>query len=117
MSHLPWRVLCYKAFSTFVDDAFSLLVAMPTAHRVACLRDDAVFFVLLYQRRCYPVDLARANEYGYAYGAPAANGAPAGAGGNSPAHLAGGTPSEGLPAAELRPHTLEGRALRAQHES
>mmetsp|Transcript_29591 Transcript_29591/g.67849 ORF Transcript_29591/g.67849 Transcript_29591/m.67849 type:complete len:489 (-) Transcript_29591:149-1615(-) len=71
VSHLPWRVLCYKAFSTFVDDAFSLLVSMPTAHRIACLRDDAVFLVLLYQRRCYPVDKRRSNEYGYAY-APAA---------------------------------------------
>ncbi|KAG8464691.1 hypothetical protein KFE25_010059 [Diacronema lutheri] len=71
VSYLPWRVLCYKAFTTFVDDAFSLLVSMPTAHRVACLRDDLVFFALLYQRRCFPVDLSRANEYGYAY-APAA---------------------------------------------
>ena len=40
---------------------------MPTAHRVACLRDDAVFIVFLYQRWCYPVDKKRANEYGIAY--------------------------------------------------
>ena len=40
---------------------------MPTAHRVACLRDDAVFLVFLYQRWCYPVDKKRANEYGIAY--------------------------------------------------
>ncbi|EOD41258.1 hypothetical protein EMIHUDRAFT_199533 [Emiliania huxleyi CCMP1516] len=67
VAHLPWRVLAYKAFNTFIDDAFALMVAMPTAHRVACLRDDLVFLVLLYQRRLYPVDRKRANEFGIAY--------------------------------------------------
>ena len=67
VAHLPWRVLMYKAFNTFIDDAFALMVAMPTAHRVACLRDDAVFLVYLYQRWCYPTDKKRANEYGIAY--------------------------------------------------
>jgi len=67
VAHLPWRVLVYKAFNTFIDDIFSLLVSMPTLHRVACLRDDVVFVIFLYQRRIYPVDLRRANEYGYAY--------------------------------------------------
>lgn len=37
---------------------------MPTLHRIACLRDDAVFFVYLYQRYKYRVDHTRANEYG-----------------------------------------------------
>lgn len=62
VEHLPWRVLMYKAFTTFIDDAFALLVAMPTAHRVACLRDDVVFGVLLYQRWLYPVDYSRSES-------------------------------------------------------
>jgi len=33
----------------------------------ACLRDDLVFFVYLYQRRIYPVDKKRVNEFGRAY--------------------------------------------------
>eukprot|EP00051_Salpingoeca_urceolata_P035559 m.30319 g.30319 ORF g.30319 m.30319 type:complete len:570 (-) comp9407_c0_seq2:7-1716(-) len=67
VAHLPWRVFMYKAFSTFVDDAFSFMIKMPTAHRLACLRDDVVFFVYLYQRWLYPVDKTRVNEFGYAY--------------------------------------------------
>ena len=70
VAHLPWRVLAYKAFNTFIDDAFALMVTMPTVHRVACLRDDAVFIVFLYQRWCYPVDKTRANEFGIAYERP-----------------------------------------------
>jgi len=77
VAHLPWRVLAYKAFNTFIDDAFALMVAMPTAHRVACLRDDLVFLVLLYQRRLYPVDRKRANEFGIAYERDEADVAPA----------------------------------------
>ncbi len=34
---------------------------MPTAHRIACLRDDVVFLVYLYQRWLYPVDPKRVN--------------------------------------------------------
>jgi chromatin remodeling complex protein RSC6 len=40
---------------------------MPLIHRIACLRDDLVFFVYLYQRRIYPVDKKRVNEFGRAY--------------------------------------------------
>jgi len=50
-----------------VDDAFALMVSMPIHHRVACLRDDIVFLVFLYQRYLYPVDKTRANEFGIAY--------------------------------------------------
>merc|ERR1719198_2876064 len=57
----------YKAFNTFIDDVFSFIMVMPTSHRIACLRDDVVFFVYLYQWYLYPVDKTRANEYGYAY--------------------------------------------------
>ena len=57
----------YKAFNTFIDDVFAFAIAMPTIHRLACLRDDLVFFVLLYQIYLYPVDKKRVNEFGRAY--------------------------------------------------
>lgn len=43
---------------------------MPTAHRVACFRDDVVFLIYLYQRYLYPVDRSRVNEYGEAFDDP-----------------------------------------------
>ena len=43
--------LCvYQAFNTFIDDVFAFIITMPTAHRLACFRDDVVFFIYLYQR-------------------------------------------------------------------
>lgn len=42
-------------------------MAMPTSHRIACLRDDVVFLVYLYQRYLYPVDKSRPNEFGMVY--------------------------------------------------
>ncbi|XP_023171594.2 cleft lip and palate transmembrane protein 1-like protein [Drosophila hydei] len=56
---LPWRAFMYKAFNTFIDDFFAFIITMPTAHRVACLRDDIVFLIYLYQRWLYPVDKTR----------------------------------------------------------
>lgn len=56
---LPWRAFMYKAFNTFIDDFFAFIITMPTAHRVACLRDDIVFIIYLYQRWLYPVDKTR----------------------------------------------------------
>ena len=44
----------YKAFYTFIDDLFAFIITMPTAHRVACVRDD-VFLIYLYQSYLYPV--------------------------------------------------------------
>jgi len=67
VAHLPWRAFMYKAFNTFIDDVFAFIITMPTAHRVACFRDDAVFLVYLYQRWLYPVDKTRANEYGMVF--------------------------------------------------
>jgi len=67
VSHLPWRVFMYKGFNTFIDDVFAFIITMPMAHRVACLRDDLVFFIYLYQLYLYPVDKKRTNEYGFAY--------------------------------------------------
>ncbi|XP_053617737.1 lipid scramblase CLPTM1L [Plodia interpunctella] len=59
---LPWRAFMYKAFNTFIDDVFAFIITMPTAHRVACFRDDLVFLVYLYQRWLYPVDKSRTDS-------------------------------------------------------
>ena len=67
VAHMPWRAFMYKTFNTFIDDVFAFAVTMPVIHRIACLRDDLVFFVYLYQRRIYPVDKKRVNEFGRAY--------------------------------------------------
>jgi hypothetical protein len=40
---------------------------MPLSHRIACFRDDIIFFGYLYQRWKYPVDKTRPNEFGRAY--------------------------------------------------
>lgn len=44
---LPWRAFMYKAFNTFIDDIFAFIITMPTAHRIACFRDDIVFLIYL----------------------------------------------------------------------
>lgn len=67
VAHLPWRAFMYKAFNTFIDDVFAFIIIMPTAHRLACFRDDVVFVVYLYQRWLYPVDMKRVNEFGVSY--------------------------------------------------
>lgn len=77
VAHLPWKPFMYKAFNTFIDDVFSWVIAMPMSHRIACLRDDVVFFVYLYQRWLYPVDKTRPNEFGMAYEIPEEEGAAA----------------------------------------
>lgn len=59
VAHMPWRAFMYKAFNTFIDDVFAFIITMPTAHRIACFRDDAVFLIYLYQRWLYPVDKSR----------------------------------------------------------
>lgn len=59
---LPWRSFMYKAFNTFIDDVFAFIITMPTAHRLACFRDDIVFVVYLYQRWLYPVDATRLDD-------------------------------------------------------
>lgn len=50
VEHMPWKTLMYKSLNTFIDDLFAFVIKMPTLHRIACLRDDVVFFVYLYQR-------------------------------------------------------------------
>ncbi|CDS03430.1 hypothetical protein LRAMOSA00832 [Lichtheimia ramosa] len=64
VAHMPWKTLMYKSLNTFIDDLFAFVIKMPTLHRLACLRDDVVFFVYLYQRYVYKVDPTRANEFG-----------------------------------------------------
>ncbi|XP_050430955.1 lipid scramblase CLPTM1L-like [Adelges cooleyi] len=62
VAHLPWKTFMYKAFNTFIDDLFAFIIPMPTAHRLACFRDDIVFLIYIYQRWLYPVDLNRLDE-------------------------------------------------------
>ncbi|KAJ9056568.1 hypothetical protein DSO57_1031642 [Entomophthora muscae] len=64
VAHMPWKTFMYKALNTFVDDLFAFIIKMPTLHRLACLRDDVVFFVYLYQRWIYKEDASRPNEFG-----------------------------------------------------
>jgi len=70
VAHMPWRVLMYKFFNTFIDDVFAFFVMsdyMTKKHRYMTLRDDIVFFIFMYQRYCYKVDPTRADEFGYVY--------------------------------------------------
>jgi hypothetical protein len=64
VAHMPWRAMVYKSLNTFIDDLFSFVVKMPLMHRLACFRDDIIFFIYLYQRYKYPVDAKRKNEFG-----------------------------------------------------
>ena len=78
VAHLPWKAFMYKAFNTFIDDVFAFIIKMPTTHRIACFRDDIVFFCYLYQvsstKLCrvgetielrYPVMAPRVNSKAY----------------------------------------------------
>ncbi|KAH7037012.1 cleft lip and palate transmembrane protein 1-domain-containing protein [Linnemannia elongata] len=64
VAHMPFRTMMYKSLNTFIDDLFSFIIKMPMLHRLACLRDDVVFFIYLYQRWIYRTDHSRANEFG-----------------------------------------------------
>ncbi|KAF9904062.1 hypothetical protein EC991_003095 [Linnemannia zychae] len=64
VAHMPFRTMMYKSLNTFIDDLFSFIIKMPMLHRLACLRDDVVFFIYLYQRWIYRTDHTRANEFG-----------------------------------------------------
>lgn len=70
VAHMPWRVLMYKFFNTFIDDVFAFFIMtdyMTKKHRFMTLRDDVVFFVFLYQRHIYKVDPNRPDEFGFVY--------------------------------------------------
>ncbi|OHT13071.1 cisplatin [Tritrichomonas foetus] len=60
-------VLALKFVNTFIDDLFAFVMTMPTLHRIACFRDDIVFFIWLYQCYIYPTDLTRVNEFGESF--------------------------------------------------
>ena len=64
VAHLNWRTLSYKSINTFIDDLFAFVIKMPIMHRMACLRDDLIFFIYCYQRYIYKTDYTRVNEYG-----------------------------------------------------
>lgn len=64
VAHLNWRTLTYKSINTFIDDLFAFVIKMPIMHRLACLRDDVIFFIYLYQRFKYRTDYSRVNEFG-----------------------------------------------------
>ncbi|GAO48717.1 hypothetical protein G7K_2887-t1 [Saitoella complicata NRRL Y-17804] len=64
VAHMSSRVMMYKFLNTFIDDLFAFVIKMPTLHRLACLRDDVVFFVYLWQLWRYRVDKTRVNEFG-----------------------------------------------------
>ena len=61
VAHLPWKMFMYRALNTFIDDLFAFIITMPTMHRLSCFRDDIIFFIYLYQRWIYPVDMERAS--------------------------------------------------------
>ncbi len=63
VAHLPWRKMMYKFLNTFIDDLFAFIIKMPTLHRLSCLRDDIVFFIFIYQKFIYTVDMSRLNEF------------------------------------------------------
>ncbi|XP_037957516.1 cleft lip and palate transmembrane protein 1 homolog [Teleopsis dalmanni] len=65
VAHMPWRMMTYKCLNTFIDDIFAFVIKMPTMYRFGCFRDDIIFFVFLYQRWQYRVDLKRVNEFGF----------------------------------------------------
>lgn len=64
VAHMPWRAMVYKVLNTFVDDLFAFVIKMPTLHRLACFRDDIIFFIYLYQKWIYRIDYSRTNEFG-----------------------------------------------------
>jgi len=64
VAHLPWRAMVYKSLNTFIDDLFAFVIKMPLMHRLSCFRDDIIFFIFLYQRWIYRVDMSRRNEFG-----------------------------------------------------
>jgi hypothetical protein len=109
VAHLPWKAMSYKAVNTFIDDLFAFVVPMPPLHRAACLRDDVVFAVFLYQKWIYPVDKTRVNEFGQCFEGSdgASEGSPEGAAQAAKGHDAA------LPGEKARPHGSGGGAVLA----
>jgi len=62
VSHLPWKFLVCRFFTTFIDDLFAFVIKTPTLHRLGVFRDDIVFLVYIWQRWRYRVDESRPVE-------------------------------------------------------
>jgi hypothetical protein len=70
VAYMPWRVLMYKFFRTFIDDVMAFFILheyMSEKHRWMTLRDDLVFCIFMCQWLMYGADRNRADEFGYVY--------------------------------------------------
>jgi len=70
VAYMPWRVLMYKFFKTFIDDVMAFFILheyMSEKHRWMTLRDDFVFCVFMCQWWIYGADRSRADEFGFVY--------------------------------------------------
>ena len=54
--------MTYKSINTCIDDLFAIVIKMSIVRRLACLRDDVVFFVFYYQWWRYRTYYTRVNE-------------------------------------------------------
>lgn len=55
----------YKFITTFIDDLYTFVTDLPLMYKIACFRDDVVFFIWIFQCFIYPVDPTRVNEFGF----------------------------------------------------
>lgn len=55
----------YKFISTFIDDLYTFVSDLPLMYKIACFRDDVIFFIWIFQCFIYPVDPTRVNEFGF----------------------------------------------------
>ncbi len=53
VSHLPWRMMTYKALNTFIDDLFAFVIKMPTMYRIGCFRDGKENFTFGKKNICF----------------------------------------------------------------
>lgn len=53
----------YKFLNTFIDDLHTFVANMPLMMKIACFRDDIIFFIWLYQCMIYKTDSTRVNEF------------------------------------------------------
>ena len=60
MSH---AALVFKFLNTFIDDLYTFVAKMPLMMKIACFRDDVIFFIWVFQCFIYETDSSRSNEY------------------------------------------------------
>ena len=56
--------LLYLSYPFLLSFTQRFVIKMPIMHRLACLRDDLIFFIYLFQRYKYKTDYTRVNEFG-----------------------------------------------------